>query len=110
MLKSDVQSLGITMICLIIGTTWDNFSFFSHSNLLVLMRCSSDFEKDPMGGALLFLFFLSFVICSVSDTILCLKSGPSREGPEGPPVTPLQTITLFAAPRLKRSHFDADCK
>ena len=53
MLKSDVQSLGITMICLIIGTTWDNFSFFSHSNSLVSMRCSSDFEKDPMGGALL---------------------------------------------------------
>ena len=36
-----------------------------------------------------FLFFLSFVICLVSNTILCPTPGPSREGPEGPPDTPL---------------------
>ena len=33
-------------------------------------------------------FFLSVVICFVSDTISCPTPGPSREGPEGPPVTP----------------------
>ena len=36
-----------------------------------------------------FFFSLSFVICFVSDTILCPTPGPSREGPEGPPDTPL---------------------
>ena len=35
------------------------------------------------------IFFLSFVICFVSDTIFCPTPGPSREGPEGPPNTPL---------------------
>ena len=34
-------------------------------------------------------FFFSFVIGFVSDTILCPTPGPSREGPEGPPDTPL---------------------
>ena len=39
---------------------------------------------------LIFFFFLSSVICFVSDTILCPTPGPTREGPEGPPNTPLR--------------------
>ena len=45
-------------------------------------------------STLFFLFFSLFCHLFLSDPILCPTPGPSREGPEGPPVTSLPELLL----------------